>query len=266
MSIKVLFYVVFLPIFLILGLGFAAMLLLGVQFEASFYNKQACRAQANSLKHMICSQWTAGLRQGGFEARDQERMRVALERVRQQTDAHGIWIYDGQHALVAESGPLLEEIDPELQPVQFAHEENPDAECQELIINDHHVLRIARPLVVEQFGKPVRLGTLVLDFSVDQDVRQNLLLEQYLLIAAAVVTLLGLLVITYLSSVFSRESKALRLAADENMPVEEVASSEVTSNIREIDDLVKTIGILKDVRMDVKRRAAREEVDRVRSL
>ena len=82
MSIKALFYVVFLPIFLILGLGFAVMLLLGVQLEAGYYNEQACRAQVNSLKHMICSQWTAGIRQGGFELRDRERIAVALERVR----------------------------------------------------------------------------------------------------------------------------------------------------------------------------------------
>ena len=124
-----------------------------------------------------------------------------------------------------------------MRPLHFVQEEQSESEIKQLVINDHHVLRIARPLIVDQLGKQIRLGTLVLDFSIDQDVRQNILLEQYLLIAAAVVALLGLLVIAYLSSVFTRESKALRLAADENVPVEEVASSEVASNIREIDDL-----------------------------
>ena len=266
MRIKTLFYAVFLPVFLLLGLGFAMLLLLGVRFESSYYNEKACLAQLDSITRMICSSWQVGVQRGGISGRDRDWLNGALDRVRLHTDAHAIWILDGEHALIAQGTHEKEDVELAQDPAVFVGQEHLYRQPQRMQHDEHHVLRVGRALMVEQNGQMLRLGTLVLDYSIDEDVRRESELERYVLIAAAIIALLGILVISFISKKFERESRVLGLAADENMSVEEVSTSELSSKIREIDDLVKTIGILKDVRMDVRKRAARAELDRVRSL
>ena len=134
---------------------------------------------------------------------------------------------------------------------------------QNVVVGEIHAKRSVRQCYYNVGGVSHLLASIVLDVSevaVEKRVRT---LEMYLLIAAGVVTLIGVFIIAYLGRVIGRDTRLLKeqVSAIANNINDE---SETEPRIREIGDLIKTLGILRDVRKDLRKRKAREQMDKMK--
>ncbi len=269
MNFRTLLYAVFLPIFMLLGVGFAALVMYGVEREAKTYGDEACLAQLNSLGQMILGPWYAGRRTGPLNNADKESLHKKIKKVCETTDAIGIWVFDASGNPFAKNMdyPSQEHDRLELDVASHLVNQTVNADTmekvQDVIVADVHAKRSVRQCYYVANGASHLLASIVLDVSevaVEKRVRT---LEMYLLIAAGVVSIIGVFIIAYLGRVIGRDTRLLKeqVSAIANNISDD---AEAEPKIREIGDLIKTLGILRDVRKDLRKRAAREQMEKMK--